>query len=165
MTGIAAVWTISGLSGISVTGNIGLLAASNNPRITTTDTSGITPSSTITITGFTVADNRGAIQCINLADGKVQGTATISIGTPLYYFRAMLSLVMDLEYLWYIIPRGPLRAHHSFPYVGDGWSEHETRMRSGSLLSCNGIYSESSIRLVDINSLTVNFLFIYHFTS
>ena len=88
------MWTISGLSGISVTGNIGLLAAYNNPRITTTDTRGITSSSTITITGFTTADNRGAIHCINLDDGKVQGTAIISIGTSVYYSRAVLSLVL-----------------------------------------------------------------------
>ena len=49
-------------------------------RITTTDTSGTTPSSTITITGFTTSDNGGTIQCINLADGSVQGIASISVG-------------------------------------------------------------------------------------
>ena len=95
MTGIAAVWTITGLSGISVTGNIGLLAAYNNPRITTTDTRGITPSSTITITGFTTADNRGTIHCINLDDGKVQGTAIISIGTSTYYSIGLCYLLCD----------------------------------------------------------------------
>ena len=87
------MWTISGLGRISVIGNIGLLAASSNARITTTDTSGITPSSTITITGFTMKDNGGTIQCINLADGKVQGKATISIGASMYYSRPVLSLV------------------------------------------------------------------------
>ena len=46
-----AAWTIS-LDGISVTAVNGLSAANNNPRITTNDTSGVTPSSTITITGF-----------------------------------------------------------------------------------------------------------------
>ena len=122
------MWTISGLSEIHVTGNIGLSAAKNNPRITTTDTSRLTPSSTITISGFNVTDNGGTIKCINLADGKVQGTATISIGTSLYYSRAVLSLLM-----WPSLYR-------PFIPVGDGWSEHETRMRSVSLLSCNDIY-------------------------
>ena len=80
VTGGAALWTISGLSGISVTRHTGQFAASNNARITTTDTSGLTQSSTITITGFTTADNGGAIQCINLDDISVQGMASISVG-------------------------------------------------------------------------------------
>ena len=75
-----AAWTISGLSGIRVTGGNGLLAANNSPRITTTDTSGITQSSTITITGFTTADNEGTIQCIEQANSSVQGMASISVG-------------------------------------------------------------------------------------
>ena len=79
VTGVLAGWTISGLSGISVTGTSGQIAANNNPRITTTD-SGALPSSTITITWFTTADNGGTIQCINLADGSVQGMASISVG-------------------------------------------------------------------------------------
>ena len=91
---VAAVWTISGLSGISVTGNSGQLAANNNPRITTNDTSGITQSSTITITGFTAADNGGTIQCIELTDNSVQGTATISIGTSMFYSRAVLPRII-----------------------------------------------------------------------
>ena len=77
---VAATWTISGLSGISVTGHSGRGIANNNPRITTTDTSGITQSSTITITGFTTADNGGTVQCIELNDGRVQGMASISVG-------------------------------------------------------------------------------------
>ena len=80
----ATAWTISGLRGIGATRSTGLVAASNNPRITTTDTSGFTPSSTITISGFTTTDNGGTIHCINLADGSIQGTATISIGTSTY---------------------------------------------------------------------------------
>ena len=55
----------------------------NNPRITTNDTSGVTQSSTITITGFTTADN-GTIQCINLADSRGQGMASISVGEWLF---------------------------------------------------------------------------------
>ena len=89
----AAAWTIIGLRGITATKSTGLLTANNNPRITTTDVRGITPSSTITITGFTAADNGGTIQCIELADNSVQGKATISIGTSMFYSRAVLSLV------------------------------------------------------------------------
>ena len=69
--GPAAVWTISDLSGISVVSNNGQSAANNSPRITTTDTSGVTQSSTIIITGFNTADNGGTIQCNNLDDNSV----------------------------------------------------------------------------------------------
>ena len=61
VTGLSAVWTISGLSGICVTGTTEQFAANNNSRITTTDTSGLTQSSTITITGFTTSDNGGTV--------------------------------------------------------------------------------------------------------
>ena len=80
VSGVAALWTISGLSGISETRNTGQTAANNSPRITTTDSGGVTQSSTITITGFTTADDGGTIQCINLNDGSVQGMAIISVG-------------------------------------------------------------------------------------
>ena len=94
VTGIAAVWTISGLSGIRVTNVSGLSAADNNPRITATDSSGVTQSSTITIIGFTAADNGGTIQCIELSDNSVQGTATISIGTFMFYSGAVLPRII-----------------------------------------------------------------------
>ena len=80
VTGVAAGWTISGLNEISVTARTGLFAANNNARISTSDTSGVTPSSTITITAFTTADDGGTIQCINLADNSVQGTSSLSVG-------------------------------------------------------------------------------------
>ena len=83
VTGVAAVWTISGLSGISVTRDTGMVVA-NHPRITTTDTSGVTPSSIIIITGFTTSDNGGTIQCINQANDSVQGMANISVGEWLF---------------------------------------------------------------------------------
>ena len=83
VTGLAALWTISGLSGISATGTSGPFTANNNARITTTDTSGFTQSSTITITGFTTADNGGSIRCANLEDGSVQGMASVSVGESL----------------------------------------------------------------------------------
>ena len=74
------MWTISRLSGTSVTSNSGQSAADSNTRITTTDTSGLITSSTITITGFTTADNGGTIQCIDLLVGSIQGMASISVG-------------------------------------------------------------------------------------
>ena len=85
VSGPSAVWTINGLSGINVVGSTGLSAANSNARITTTDTSGITPSSTITITGFTTSDNGGTIQCIDQNDGSVQGMTSISVGENLTY--------------------------------------------------------------------------------
>ena len=93
----AAAWTISRLSGISVTDNTGLSAANNNARITTTDTSGGTQSSTITITGFTTADNGGTIQCIDLADGRLQGMASISIGDNLAH-REVVTIELVYKY-------------------------------------------------------------------
>ena len=79
VNGGSAGWTITGLSGISVTNDIGLLAARFD-RITTIDTNHLAQSSTITITGFNTADNGGTIQCINLDDGSTRGFAMISIG-------------------------------------------------------------------------------------
>ena len=74
-------WNITGLIGISLPAiPTGLSIANNNPRITTTDTSGVTPSSTIAITEFTTADNGGTIQCIYLNDGSLPGMASISVG-------------------------------------------------------------------------------------
>ena len=82
------LWTISGLSGASVEGNIGLFAAIKSSRITTTDTSIATTSSTITITGFTTADNGGTVQCINQMGANIsfQGTANISVGEWVYEY-------------------------------------------------------------------------------
>ena len=76
------MWTISGLTGISVTRQSGIITANtSSARITTTDTMGVAPTSTITITGFTTADNGGTIQCIDLNNpGSVQGMASISVG-------------------------------------------------------------------------------------
>ena len=87
VTGPAALWTISGLSGINLTRESGLLVAntwSSGPRVITTDASGVTQSSTITIAGFTTADNGGTIQCINLDDLSIQGMASISVGEWLF---------------------------------------------------------------------------------
>ena len=74
------MWTITGLSNITAVWTGGQLAANNNARITTTDTGGLTQTSTITITGFTTADDGGTVQCINLFNVLVEGMATMSVG-------------------------------------------------------------------------------------
>ena len=76
---VGAGCTISELSGIDLTHYTGLEAAMN-ARINTADTSGFTSSSTINIAGFATADNGGTIQCIELANNRVQGVATVSVG-------------------------------------------------------------------------------------
>ena len=88
--GAAAVWTISGLDGISVTGESGRVAANSNTRISTTDTS-VTPSSTITIDGFTRADDGGTIGCFDFINSNFQGIVTVRVG------ECFLCLVHDSE--------------------------------------------------------------------
>ena len=61
VTGLSTVWTINGLSVMCVPETTEQFAANNNSRITTTDTSGLTQSSIITITGFTTSDNGGTV--------------------------------------------------------------------------------------------------------
>ena len=91
-----AVWTISGLSGINAIRFNGLGTARTNTRITTTDSSGLTSPSTISITGFTTADNGGTIQCINLDDLSVQGMARISVGEQL--LRKFMNAYLDTKF-------------------------------------------------------------------
>ena len=81
-------WTITGLRGMDISGPFrSRVAAKNNPRITSNDTGGSSQVSVsvITISRFSAADNGGTIRCINMADNSVQGTATILIGTSIYY--------------------------------------------------------------------------------
>ena len=76
----SAGWTII-LDGVAATQDSGKEVANmSSSRISTSDTSGVTKSSTITITGFIMSDDGGTIQCINLDDGSPQGMANISIG-------------------------------------------------------------------------------------
>jgi hypothetical protein len=80
VTGLAAGWTITGLTGINSMERSGQVAANNNVRITTTDTNTSDPrTSTITITDFTDAEN-GTVQCVELINGGVQGMTTVSVG-------------------------------------------------------------------------------------
>ena len=53
-----------------------------NPRITTNDTGDNSQIfvTVIIISGFSISDNGGTIQCINMEDGRVQGMARISVG-------------------------------------------------------------------------------------
>ena len=81
-------WTITGLRRIDISGPFrSRVAAKNNHRITSNDTggSGQVSVSVITISRFSAEDNGGTIRCINMADNSVQGTATILIGTSIYY--------------------------------------------------------------------------------
>ena len=77
-------WNITGLSGINIPGPFrARIAARNNPRIASLDTGGNSQIgvSAMTISGFRTSDSGGSIQCINMEDGSVLGTATILIGT------------------------------------------------------------------------------------
>ena len=77
-TGASSAGRTITLDGIAATEDSGKEAESMySSRISTSDTSGFTKSSTITITGFIESDNGGTIRCINLDDGSVQGMASI----------------------------------------------------------------------------------------
>ena len=76
-------WNITGLRGINIPGPFRARpVAIYNPRITSNDTGGDTQVSVsvITIYGFSISDNGGTVQCINMEDGSVLGMAGISIG-------------------------------------------------------------------------------------
>ena len=57
------------------------VVAANNPRITSNDTGDAMQIdvSVITISGFSVSDNGGTIQCVNMVNRRNQGMATISM--------------------------------------------------------------------------------------
>ena len=55
------------------------LIAANNTRIMTTDTS-VTSSSTITISGFTTADDGGTIECFDFINHNFHGMVSIRVG-------------------------------------------------------------------------------------
>ena len=75
-------WTTSGLSGISRGPFRARVEAIGNPRITSNDTGGNVQYSVsrITISGFSISDNGGIIQCINANNSNVLGMASISVG-------------------------------------------------------------------------------------
>ena len=76
-------WNITGLSGINIPGPfLARNVSQNNPRISSNDTGRLTQTrvSVITISGFSISDNGGIIQCVNMRSGKVRGMATISVG-------------------------------------------------------------------------------------
>ena len=95
--GVSIGWNIAGLSGISMGPFRARPAARNNPRITSNDTGGNSQVgvSVITISGFSISDNGGNIQCINMDDNSVQGMATISVGEWVYIVR-MPGCVMEV---------------------------------------------------------------------
>ena len=81
--GVSIGWNIAGLSGINIPGPfLARNAAMDNPRITSTDSGSNSQVglSYIIISGFSISDNGGIIQCVNMKSGKVRGMATISVG-------------------------------------------------------------------------------------
>ena len=64
-------------------GSSGLIAANGSTRISTTDTI-VTSSSTITIDGFTTADDGGTIGCFDIVNDNVQGMVTVRVGECFY---------------------------------------------------------------------------------
>ena len=79
-------WTITGLSGINIPGLfLARNAAMSNSRITSPDTGDDIQIdvSDITISGFSISDNGGTIQCVNrnyIYSNNTLGMATISVG-------------------------------------------------------------------------------------
>ena len=76
------VWNITGLRGINIPGPfLARYAALDNSRIMSTDTGhgsqiGV---SRITISGFSISDNGGIIQCVNMNNNSTMGMATLSV--------------------------------------------------------------------------------------
>ena len=78
-------WNIAGLSGINIPGpfNARTVAINdNNERFDSNDTGGMdqTVVSVITISGFSISDNGGIIQCVDIRNNNTKGMAIISIG-------------------------------------------------------------------------------------
>ena len=82
-TPVSIGWNIAGLSGINIPGPFLVRnAAMGNSRINTNDTGNErqTVVSFITISGFSISDNGGIIQCVNMENNNTKGMATISVG-------------------------------------------------------------------------------------
>ena len=80
--GISLKWKINGLRDINIAGPfLARNEARGHVRITTSDTGENTQEdvSDITISGFTISDKGGIIQCINARNNKAIGMANISI--------------------------------------------------------------------------------------
>ena len=78
-------WNITGLSGINKQGPFHARAEhlrDLTDRFSSNDTGGSsqTKVSVITISGFSLSDNGGIIQCVNMVNNETRGMATISVG-------------------------------------------------------------------------------------
>ena len=77
-------WNIAGLSGINIPGPFNARIEHHrdlNDRFSSNDTGDIQVRvSVITISGFSISDNGGIIQCVNKDDNSTRGMATISVG-------------------------------------------------------------------------------------
>ena len=81
--GVTIGWNIAGLSGINIPGPfLARNIAVRNSRISSPDTGGNSQLSfsNIIISGFSLLDNGGTIQCVNKTDNNTKGMATISVG-------------------------------------------------------------------------------------
>jgi hypothetical protein len=79
------IWTLRGLHGIKTNNNTNLLTSGRtlamlNERITSIERKNLTSSSTITISGFTAADNGVTVQCTFLKRNGKRKNANVSIG-------------------------------------------------------------------------------------
>ena len=77
-------WNIAGLTGINIPGPFNARTEHQrdlNDRFSSNDTGDIqTGVSVITISGFSISDNGGIIQCVDIRDNSTRGMATISVG-------------------------------------------------------------------------------------
>ena len=98
-------WNIAGLSGINMPGPFRARAVDQtNNRIMSNDTGpggnmqiGV---SVITISGFSISDNGGIIQCFNMDDNSTRGMATISVGEYVCLVCKTVSINLGKPYIF-----------------------------------------------------------------
>ena len=83
--GVSIGWNIAGLSGINTPGPFLARDVANrdpNDRLSSPDTGAViqVDVSVITISGFSISDHGGIIQCVNRMTNSSEGMATISVG-------------------------------------------------------------------------------------
>ena len=83
-------WNITGLNGINVPGPFNARTEhlrDLHDRFSSNDTGGIrqTRVSVITISRFSLSDNGGIIQCVNMDNNSTRGIAIISVGEAVGY--------------------------------------------------------------------------------
>ena len=76
----SARWTLRGLPGRNAEKNTGVNLASYYSNLTTADTNSYTYPTSINITGFSMADNGGVVECVDQNSDRVEAIATIVVG-------------------------------------------------------------------------------------